>query len=43
MNSGRTGGQSFTSLITCHMTISLDGFVAGPSQSREDPVGARPR
>jgi dihydrofolate reductase len=22
------------------MTISLDGFVAGPSQSREDPVGA---
>jgi dihydrofolate reductase len=27
------------SLVTCHMTISLDGFVAGPSQSREDPVG----
>jgi dihydrofolate reductase len=27
------------SLVTCHMTISVDGFVAGPSQSREDPVG----
>jgi dihydrofolate reductase len=27
------------SLVTCHMTISLDGFVAGPHQSREDPVG----
>jgi dihydrofolate reductase len=24
---------------TCHMSISLDGFVAGPSQSREDPLG----
>jgi dihydrofolate reductase len=26
-------------LITCHMSISMDGFVAGPSQSREDPIG----
>lgn len=24
---------------TCHMSISLDGFVAGPDQSRDDPVG----
>ena len=24
---------------TCHMSISLDGFVAGPDQSRENPVG----
>jgi len=24
---------------TCHMSISLDGFVAGPDQSREDPIG----
>src|ERR1022692_1149092 len=24
---------------TCHMSISLDGFVAGPSQGRDDPVG----
>jgi dihydrofolate reductase len=25
--------------ITCHMCMSLDGFVAGPHQSREDPIG----
>ena len=24
---------------TCHMSMSLDGFVAGPDQSREDPPG----
>ena len=28
---------------TCHMSISLDGFVAGPDQSREDPLGQRGR
>src|SRR3954468_5212722 len=27
------------SLITCHMSISLDGFVAGPDQSRDEPLG----
>jgi hypothetical protein len=26
-------------VITCHMSVSLDGFVAGPHQSRNDPVG----
>ena len=26
---------------TCHMSISLDGFVAGPDQSLEDPLGKR--
>jgi dihydrofolate reductase len=26
--------------VTSHMSISLDGFVAGPNQSREDPIGA---
>jgi len=26
---------------TCHMSISLDGFVAGPKQSRSDPLGLR--
>jgi dihydrofolate reductase len=26
---------------TCHMSISLDGFVAGPEQSRDDPLGKR--
>jgi len=28
---------------TCHMSISLDGFVAGPDQSRENPLGNRGR
>lgn len=26
---------------TCHMSISLDGFVAGPDQSRDHPLGRR--
>ncbi|MDH6236723.1 dihydrofolate reductase family protein [Cryobacterium sp. CG_9.6] len=26
---------------TCHMSISLDGFVAGPEQSHEHPLGKR--
>jgi len=26
---------------TCHMSVSLDGFVAGPDQTREDPLGKR--
>jgi dihydrofolate reductase len=26
---------------TCHMSISLDGFVAGPDQDRENPLGLR--
>src|SRR5512135_324599 len=26
--------------VTCHMSISLDGFVAGPNQSLDDPIGA---
>ena len=26
---------------TCHMSISMDGFVAGPDQSRENPLGRR--
>jgi dihydrofolate reductase len=25
--------------ITCHVSISLDGFLAGPGQSRENPLG----
>jgi dihydrofolate reductase len=24
---------------TCHLTISLDGFLAGPRQTREEPLG----
>ena len=26
-------------ITTCHMSISIDGFVAGPNQSRDDPLG----
>src|SRR2546427_11719939 len=25
--------------VTCQMSISLDGFVAGPNQSLENPIG----
>jgi dihydrofolate reductase len=28
---------------TCHMSISLDGYVAGPDQSLEQPLGRRGR
>ena len=28
---------------TCHMSVSLDGFVAGPDQSQDDPLGRRGR
>ncbi|HEX6713761.1 MAG TPA: dihydrofolate reductase family protein [Thermoleophilaceae bacterium] len=27
------------SRVTCHMSISLDGFVAGPDQSADNPLG----
>ncbi len=26
-------------LITCHLSISLDGYIAGPDQSRDNPLG----
>jgi dihydrofolate reductase len=26
---------------TCHMSMSLDGFVAGPDQTRETPMGSK--
>jgi dihydrofolate reductase len=26
-------------LTTCHLSISLDGFIAGPDQSRDNPLG----
>ena len=25
--------------VTCHLSISLDGFVAGPNQSLDNPIG----
>ena len=31
------------SLTTCHMSVSLDGFIAGPDQSRDHPLGVRGR
>jgi hypothetical protein len=36
-------GEMLMSDTTCHMSISLDGFVAGPEQSRDDPLGKRGR
>jgi hypothetical protein len=27
------------SKLRCHISISLDGFVAGPNQSKENPLG----
>jgi hypothetical protein len=27
------------SKLRCHISISLDGFVAGPSQSEDNPLG----
>ncbi|HXO66626.1 MAG TPA: dihydrofolate reductase, partial [Candidatus Dormibacteraeota bacterium] len=27
------------SKLKCHISISLDGFVAGPNQSEENPLG----
>ena len=29
------------SRVICHMSMSLDGFVAGPDQSSENPLGVR--
>jgi hypothetical protein len=25
--------------VTCHLSVSLDGFVAGPNQSLDNPIG----
>jgi len=36
---GRRYRQRTMSLVTCHMSISLDGYVAGPDQGPDDPVG----
>lgn len=40
----RTAHRSYPDSVsdtTCHMSISLDGFTAGPAQSRDDPLGKR--
>src|SRR3954470_8838569 len=32
-------GPPAMSLVTCQISISLDGFVAGPNQSVDNPIG----
>ena len=27
--------------VTAHVSISLDGYIAGPHQTREEPLGVR--
>src|SRR3954447_2952510 len=39
MSPGDPQGRMGMSFVTAHMSISLDGFVAGPDQSQEDPIG----
>src|SRR3954453_10456812 len=41
MISAHRRGRSSMSETTCHMSISLDGFVAGPDQSVDHPLGRR--
>jgi hypothetical protein len=33
--------RSYTHMnsVTCHISMSLDGYVAGPNQSIDDPIG----
>src|SRR5579871_5539035 len=35
---GKEGRNTMT-FVTSHMSVSLDGFVAGPEQSQENPLG----
>src|SRR5450631_2254655 len=39
MNSGDRGGLLDMSNVISQISISLDGFVAGPNQSPQDPIG----
>lgn len=36
---GSAGRQEGMGSVTCQISISLDGFVAGPKQSLENPIG----
>src|SRR5262249_4367760 len=38
---GADGPSNRTGKVMCSITISVDGFVAGPRQSRETPLGER--
>ena len=40
MSCAAPGGPYGMSRLTCQISVSLDGFVAGPSQGPEDPLGA---
>ena len=33
------GSHKGMSLVRCQISISVDGFVAGPNQSLENPIG----
>jgi dihydrofolate reductase len=39
MSRGAGGGLSGMPNVTCQISVSLDGFAAGPDQSREHPLG----
>src|SRR3954447_21749536 len=39
MSPDSTGSQSPMPKVTAHLSISLDGYVAGPHQTREEPLG----
>jgi hypothetical protein len=39
MSGARRSGPSSMGKVTCQISISLDGFAAGPAQSVEDPPG----
>src|SRR3954451_12040129 len=36
---GQMAEEGAMSKLRCHISISLDGFVAGPNQSEENPLG----
>jgi dihydrofolate reductase len=39
MSSAAAGGLSRMNLVTCQITVSLDGYAAGPDQGLENPLG----
>src|SRR3954447_5202767 len=39
MSSGPAGGPGCMTRTTCHLSVSLDGYLAGPGQTREEPLG----
>jgi len=39
MSSAARGGPSSMSTVTCQLSVSLDGYVAGPNQNAENPIG----